>query len=78
MQTPATDFPSILPALLAMPRADKLSVINALTTDLERTAVSCLLGDNPVCEFWNPHDSHDAAEKLLALLDQQKASGNAP
>jgi hypothetical protein len=72
MQTPAIDIPTILPALLAMPRADKLSVINALTTDLEREALESLLEDIPACEFWSPHDSYDAAEKLSAMLNHKK------
>lgn len=72
--TAASDLPAILPVLLAMPRADKLRALEALTKDLARHDASAL-DPNAIYEFWSPHDSYDAAAQLMQMLDEHKQRG---
>ena len=62
----------LLPVLHALPRSEKLRVIQVLVADIARE-------DDQVADMaapqslWSPYDAYDAATTLLTLLDQEKA-----
>ena len=64
----------ILPALQALPRADKLRLIGLLADDLAREEGG---GLGPIASFpvWSPIDAPDAERALLGLLSRD---GNRP
>ena len=70
-----TDLPAMLPVLLAMPRADKLRLIETLAGDLARQDAEAVFDKDAQYEFSSPHDSFDAVAKLMQLLEQHKKSG---
>jgi hypothetical protein len=73
--TAPADLPTILPTLLAMPRADKLRVIEVLASDLARQREEATFDPNATYEFWSPHDSYEAAAQLMDMLEKHKQSG---
>ncbi len=64
----------VLPALHALPRAEKLRLIQLLAADVaieESPAASDVNATYPV---WSPHDAFDGAATLLRVLEQEKAA----
>jgi hypothetical protein len=63
----------LLPALNALPRADKLRVMQMLVAELARDEGLAQVPpgeDNPI---WAPRDAFDGAAVLLKALDAEKA-----
>jgi len=64
----------MLPSLHALPRADKLRLIQLLAAD-----VACEDGIAPAdtertYPVWSPHEAIDRAATLLRVLEQEKAA----
>jgi len=64
----------LLPSLHALPRADKLRLIQLLAVD-----VACEEGIVPAdtdttYPVWSPHEAFDGAATLLRVLEQENAA----
>jgi hypothetical protein len=64
----------MMPELQALPRNEELLVIQFLAADLAREVSVDLLPPEASCPIWSPFDALDAAEKLIQLLDKDRAS----
>jgi hypothetical protein len=64
----------LMPALQALPRADKLQVIQVLAADLAREEAGELVPPGASCPIWAPFDAFDAAQVLLQLLEKERAT----
>lgn len=63
----------LLPASHALPRADKLRLMQVLVTEIaSQDAVALPITDTP--PIWTPYDAYDAAATLLQVLDADKAT----
>lgn len=69
MAATPVDFPNLLPMLLAMPRSEKLRVIEALAGDLAKEAEQTPFGARAESAWWSPHDSYAAASQLVSMLN---------
>jgi hypothetical protein len=63
-----TTLPDLLPAVRALPRADKLRLIQWLAAELEEEESGSLLKAGAVYPIWTPLDAVDAAAVLLNEL----------
>jgi hypothetical protein len=63
----------LMAALQALPRADKLQVIQVLAADLAREEAAGLLPPGASCPIWSPFEAFDAARVLLELLEKERA-----
>lgn len=64
----------LMPSLHALPRADKLRLIQLLAADVaseDGIAVGDLNAQYPV---WSPHEAFDGAATLLRVLEQEEDS----
>ena len=61
----------LLPELNALPRAEKLRLIQILVVDLAREEGIPLVEENVSYPVWSPHDAFDAAETMLKVLNEQ-------
>jgi hypothetical protein len=61
-------FAELIPALQALPRADKLRVIQFLAGDLALDEGAELLPAGASCPTWSPFDAFDAAKTLMQML----------
>lgn len=59
----------LLPSVHALPRPDKFRLMQELITELAHEE-GLAPGDYPV---WSPYDAHEAAAKLMQLLERDKA-----
>ena len=59
--------------LHALPRNDKLQVIQMLAADVAREEGVEPLDANRQYPVWSPFNAHDGAETLLRVLDQEAA-----
>ena len=63
----ATD---LLPTIKALPREEKLRLIQLLAEDLAREE-SLSLQSGKAYEVWSPFDAHDAADVLREFLERE-------
>jgi hypothetical protein len=59
----------LLPSVQALPRSDKFRLVQELIAELAEEE-GLAAGEYPV---WSPYDSHEAAAKLLKLLEEDQA-----
>ncbi|MHC4398675.1 MAG: hypothetical protein ACYTG0_03250 [Planctomycetota bacterium] len=64
----------LLPTLHALPRADKLRLIQVLAADVAREDGFALADPDKTYPVWSPHDAFDGAATLLRVLDEEKAA----
>jgi hypothetical protein len=58
----------LIPALHALPRADKLQVIQILAADVAREEAPGLVEPDKAYPLWSPHDAFEGAATLLQVL----------
>jgi len=63
--------------LQTLSRADKLKVMQFLVQELAAEEEALLLQPGATYSVWSPYNSHDAAQKLAALLEEDKQANNA-
>jgi len=64
----------LLPSLHALPRADKLRLIQLLAADVaSEDGIAGANGDTTY-PVWSPHEALDGAATLLRVLEQEKAA----
>ena len=64
----------LLPSVHALPRADKLKLIQLLAADVASDD-GIVAGDpDTAYPVWSPHDAFDGAATLLRVLEQEKAA----
>ena len=64
----------LLPAIHALPRADKLRLMQVLVTEIaSEEAIALPTTDTPQT-IWTPYDAYAAAATLLHILDADKAT----
>ena len=64
----------ILPSLHALPRADKLRLIQLLAVDVAREDGIPPADTVTTCPVWSPHEAFDGAATLLRVLEQENAA----
>ncbi|MCR4414256.1 MAG: hypothetical protein NUV77_17705 [Thermoguttaceae bacterium] len=64
----------LFPAVKTLPRADKLRLMQYLVVDLAREEGVPLLEAEADYPVWTPLNAFDAAETLMQLLDEHRAS----
>ncbi len=64
----------LLPALHALPRADKLRLIQVLADDMAREEGITPGDTGKAFPVWSPYEAFDGAAALLRLLDEEKAA----
>ena len=62
----------LLPALYALPRADKLRLIQLLAADVAREDGNGLADEERAYPVWSPHDAIDGAATLLRVLGEEE------
>ena len=62
----------ILPNIQALPRADKLRLIQFLAQDLAEADAPLTLVPGDVYPVWSPYDAFDAADTLLGVLEAEE------
>lgn len=67
----------LLSTLQTLSRADKLKVMQFLVQELASEEEALLLQPGATYPVWSPYNSHDAAQKLAALLEEDKQANNA-
>ena len=65
-------FAELMPVLQALPRGDKLLVIQFLAANLAQEEAADLLPSGASCPIWSPYDAFDAARTLMQLLEEEK------
>ena len=63
----------MLPSLQALPRQDKLRLIELLAADVARQEGLAPTDREKAHAIWSPHDAFDGAATLLRALDDEKA-----
>ncbi|MEX2306415.1 MAG: hypothetical protein WD738_02420 [Pirellulales bacterium] len=67
-------LPELMPSIEALPRADKLHLIQLLAADVARDeAIARELADKAV-PIWSPYDAFDGAAILLRALNEDKVA----
>ena len=64
----------LLPSLHALPRADKLRLIQLLAADVACEDGIALADTDRTYPVWSPHEAFDGAATLLRVLEQEKAA----
>jgi hypothetical protein len=64
----------LLPKIQALPRADKLRLMQFLVSELAREEGITLLQPNEVYPIWTPYDAFDAATTLLNALKEEQVT----
>lgn len=67
----------LLSTLQTLSRADKLKVMQFLVQELAAEEEALLLQPGATYSVWSPYNSHDAAQKLSVLLEEDKQANNA-
>ena len=62
----------LLPKLRALPRADKLRVMQFLVSELAKEEGLVLPEEEGVYPLWTPYGAFDAAEALLDALKEEQ------
>ncbi len=63
----------LMPALHALPRHEKLRVIQLMAADMAGEDARELLERDHAYALWSPYDAFDGAQSLLRALDADKA-----
>ena len=66
----------LLPEVEALPRGDKFRLVRLLVEELEKDEagdVTKLIPPNQSYPIWSPFDAYEAAAKMQAMLDAEKA-----
>jgi hypothetical protein len=64
----------LLPSLEALPRPEKLQLMEWLAAQLAKEEDVPLLSPDIAYPVWSPYDSHEAAATLSAFLESEKAA----
>jgi len=64
----------LLPSLHALPRADKLRLIQLLAGDVACEDGIAPADTNTTYPVWSPHEAFDGAATLLRVLEQENAA----
>ena len=64
----------LLPKIQALPRADKLRLVQFLVSELAREEGITLLQPNEDYPIWTPYDAFDAATTLLNALKEEQVT----
>jgi hypothetical protein len=64
----------LLPELRALPRADKLRVIEMMAADVAREEGIQLTAADKAYAVWSPYDAFGGAAALLRVLNEQEAA----
>ena len=67
----------LLSTLKALPREDKLKVMQFLTDELANEVAASLLQPGATYHIWSPYNPHGASQKLMALLEEDQQTDNA-
>ena len=70
-------YSELLSTLQTLSRADKLKVMQFLVQELAAEEEALLLQPGATYSVWSPYNSHDAAQKLAVLLEEDKQANNA-
>jgi hypothetical protein len=65
----------LLPKVQALPRADKLRLIQMMVVDLAREEGVPLIEVGTPYPVWSPYHAFDAAAAMLKALDEEGARG---
>ncbi|WP_431356805.1 hypothetical protein [Komarekiella delphini-convector] len=65
----------LLPTLRNLSRAEKLQIMQFLIQELADEEAS-LLQSGATYHVWSPYNSHDAAQKLAALPEEDRQASN--
>jgi hypothetical protein len=63
----------LLPTLHALPRADKLRLIQFLAAEVASEDDVPAADSDKTFPVWSPHEAFDGAATLLRVLEQEKA-----
>jgi hypothetical protein len=74
MSSTETSLPNLLAAVRALPRSEKLRLIQLLAADLEQEESSALLKAGATYPIWTPLDAHEAAAVLLNELAKDRVT----
>jgi hypothetical protein len=64
----------LLPSLHALPRADKLRLIQLLAADVACAESIVPTDADTTYPVWSPHEAFDGAAVLLRVLEEDKAA----
>ena len=64
----------LLPTLHALPRAEKLQLIQLLAADVASEEGIVATVSDIAYPVWSPHEAFDGAAALLRVLEQEKAT----
>lgn len=64
----------LLPSLHALPRADKLRLIQLLAADVASEHGIAVADAETKYPVWSPHEAFDGAATLLRVLEQEKSA----
>jgi len=64
----------LLPAIHALPRADKLRLMQVLVSEIASEEAVAIPTTDILHPIWTPYDAYDAAATLLQALDADKAA----
>ena len=67
----------LFPSLRNLSRAEKLRVIEFLVQELASEEEALLLQPGATYHVWSPYNSHDAAQKLAVLLEEDRQASDA-
>ena len=64
----------LLPSLHALPRSDKVRLIQLLATDVASEDGTDPIDTDMTYPVWSPYEAFDGAATLLRALEQEKAA----
>ena len=64
----------LLPAIHALPRADKLRLMQVLVAEIANEEAVALPPTEISHAIWTPYDAYDAAATLLHVLNEDQAA----
>jgi hypothetical protein len=67
----------LLSTLGNLSRAEKLQVMQFLVQELAAEEEASLLQPGATYHVWSPYNSHDAAQKLATLLEEDRQASDA-
>ncbi len=67
----------LFPTLRNLSRAEKLRVMQFLVQELAAEEEALLLQPGATYHVWSPYNSHNAAQKLAALLEEDRQASDA-
>lgn len=64
----------LLPRVRSLSRADRVRLVEILTSDLAADEGTAIIEPNREYEIWSPFDAFDAAETMLRVLEETKGA----